>query len=469
MTQKEEKMQESIQSLKTEMASIIGGVQATPSIPITPSQITTFQNLLTQINTNAVAYVNEGSNADITNLKTSLEELNTFLVPFPYQSNAALSRFVIAVTRSLLTLQSSGGITPGTVGLTLQQLYTALGNFIDNLIIDLPSYNLLMNTLVGMMGNTAFQPTTFAVPVTSSQITTLQIFTSSLLSAITRFFNNHTTANNQALQNVLQEFITFLDSFKYDDYGIYASDLAAEIQTALKATPVSDGRVAQMLLQFYQSYESFLEHLIIDAGSYYQMLSNLAAAVSRTAAVQTAGPEGPQGPAGIQGPPGPQGIQGPMGPQGPPGPGGSDNIPVFGFFYKTPAGGTIAPSAVNPINSISDESPGLEISSDGGVKINVTGIYFVMYTWAPNPQNGDNVAYVHQLYLDSNPIAGTASYSNANPPQGNIGSQSTTSGGYIRVTTPGQILTIRNNGPAAAILSVYQPTNIMLFRLSSII
>ncbi|MGR5990704.1 hypothetical protein ACT7C6_15060 [Bacillus paranthracis] len=199
-----------------------------------------------------------------------------------------------------------------------------------------------------------------------------------------------------------------------------------------------------------------------------------------------AGPQGPEGPEGDQGPQGIQGLQGPQGPQGiqgvegdngvtgptgatgAKGDPGDNDILTFGFFYQTPAGGTIEPNTTNPINTVSDGSSDLEIAN-GGIRINTTGIYHVVYTWAPNKAGGSATGnvYGHQLYLDSTPIAGTYSYSNSNPNVGSIGSQSTTTGGYIRVTTPGQLLTIHNVGTDSVTLSALQSTSILIFRLSS--
>ncbi|PGT71809.1 hypothetical protein COD86_21475 [Bacillus cereus] len=191
-------------------------------------------------------------------------------------------------------------------------------------------------------------------------------------------------------------------------------------------------------------------------------------ATGSTGATGATGSQGMVGPTGAgtpgeQGPTGPQGATGATGAKGDP---GDNDILTFGFFYCTPAGGKIEPHTVNPINTVSDGSLDLQIEN-GGIKINTPGIYHVIYTWAPNQPGNENHSAIHQLFLDSSPIAGTISYSNSNPPVGNIGSQSTTSGGYVRVTVPGQILTIRNMGPESVILSSYQSTNILIFRLSS--
>lgn len=489
MTNKEDKRaQESIQALKTDMTAAIGGVQATPSIPITPAQITTLQNLLTEINTTATAYVNAGSNADITNLRAALEDLNTFLTPFPYQSTTALSRFLIAVTRNLLQMQLTGGITPGIIGLTLQQLYTGLGNFIDSLEIDLPSYNLLLNTLVAMIGNTAFQPATFKVPISATNTSTLQTITNSLLSATTSFFNNPTTTNNQNLQNTIQECLDFFQTFKYRNYGIYAEEVAGEVKLALQAVPVSVGRVAQILLQFYAAYDSFLEHLQMNPVPYQQILSNVATAVSRTAAVQTAGPTGPQGPAGIQGPAGPQGIQGPMGPEGSEGPqgiqglrgptgptgpagsgGGSGTLGVYGQIYSINQN-TVGPGQNFPFNLTSEiTNPQLVPQNGDSVVVNVPGVYYLAVYLTPT-NSGNFTAY--EIKRNGVVIPGGTIFSNANPPVGMIGTQPVTGVFLVRLNQ-GDILSVMNLGPDTITLLNNLPatdqelsTSMVLFKIA---
>ncbi|MDP1459810.1 collagen-like repeat preface domain-containing protein [Bacillus wiedmannii] len=302
------------------------------TIPITATQITEFQTLLTTLNTNIQNYLLNGSFQDAQTLSNFLyDDLLEFLDDFPYQGVTAYSEFTIVGVTNLLDVPTT---LPGAVTQLLQQLYDALGRFIDQLILDIIPYNQLMESLLSAMTFSAFQPVTAAIPITETEEQALLNFTAALVLQVSNFLSNPTPANNQNLQNLFTQFFIFFRDYSVQDYAIYGRFLSQTILQALNQTPVSLGKVSQLLQAFYGELASFIERLEIELTPYTQLLDELATVVSTTAAVQTGGttgpqgpqgPEGPQGPQGIQGPEGPQGIQGPEGPQGPAGTGGLTN------------------------------------------------------------------------------------------------------------------------------------------------
>ncbi|WP_142314222.1 hypothetical protein, partial [Bacillus wiedmannii] len=91
------------------------------------------------------------------------DDLLDFLDDFPYQGVTAYSEFTIVGTTNLLNIPTT---LPGAVTQLLQQLYDALGRFIDQLILDIIPYNQLMESLLSAMTFSAFQPVTAAIPIT---------------------------------------------------------------------------------------------------------------------------------------------------------------------------------------------------------------------------------------------------------------------------------------------------------------
>lgn len=341
-----------------------------------------------------------------------------------------------------------------------------------------------------------------SIPVDPTEQQQLTQIIEQLVNTLNQFFLNPDPINTAALQQQLAALLALLGTFPKNAQTQYLIQLLNQIISSLQggATPE---QIALLMQQLFASLSSFFSTLILDSDVLAKLIQSIISGMSSAAgegAAGATGPPGPQGPQGPEGNPGPQGVQGlqgqdgpegptgpqgvqglqgqdgpegptgptgigvtgPTGPIGPQGETGNNDILTFGFFYQSSPGGSINVNAINPVNTISDGSPDLEIVN-GGIRINTTGIYHIVYTWAPNNQQGNSIA-LHQLYLDNTPIPGTVSWSNSNT----IGSQSTTTGGYIRVTNPGQILTIKNNGPDPTTLSDFQSTNILLFRLSSI-
>ncbi|PHD68089.1 collagen-like repeat preface domain-containing protein [Bacillus toyonensis] len=374
------------------------------------------------------------------------------------------------------------------------------------------------------------------IPITPAQETQFVTLMQQLQTAINTYLNNPTPANNTALRTSLTNLYNFLlNEFPTQqgrDATRYSLFLLLTVNNRLASvTPSQVSQIAIMLQSLYTTLSILVSEFIMTNANCNTILNILSGLVTTTSIVSSSGgtgptgptgpqgiqgtqgipgsqgPQGPQGIQGLQGPAGPQGpegregdqglqgiqgLQGPQGPQGIQGPEGDNGvtgpkgatgatgistISEYGFFYQNPGQITVdGNQGVNPVNTVGETTANLTLDS-GGIRIHTTGIYHVIYHWAPNTFSGSGTDYPQQLFLNGIALGGTTSFSKGNGSLPNInitggstslGTQSTSGGGIIRVSTANSLLQIRNIGPAAVQLSNPNPTRLIIMKLSDI-
>ncbi|PEF60799.1 collagen-like repeat preface domain-containing protein, partial [Bacillus cereus] len=117
---------------------------ATPTIPVTPAQTQSLLELFSNLQTDVVAFFANPSPTNNQNLQNVLNQFYGYLLNnFPYHSIAA-SLYVVLQT--LPALNQNPNQLAKLVEL-LQQFYTALIIFVEDLIIDTAAFNALLQNV----------------------------------------------------------------------------------------------------------------------------------------------------------------------------------------------------------------------------------------------------------------------------------------------------------------------------------
>ncbi|WP_144519259.1 collagen-like repeat preface domain-containing protein [Bacillus thuringiensis] len=281
-----------------------------PSITVTSSQQTALLNFLSALSQRTTIFINNPSpsnNQDLQNLLNSFYAY--FLSNFPYNS-VAYSQYIMLDTLQAL---NQDPVQLAQSAQLLQELCSALEQFVQELIIDTNTYNTMLQNISISIENVAIQPVSAAYPLSSADAVAFVNLYVGLQNNTTMFFANPNAANNQNLQNLLYAFYSYLQEFPISSYVLYTQFLATQVIQTLNASPVSTGKVAQLLQQFCAELANLMERLVVDSVAYQQLVTALASTASVIASVQVIGVTGPTGPQGIQGAQGTQGVQGPQG------------------------------------------------------------------------------------------------------------------------------------------------------------
>ncbi|WP_144519661.1 collagen-like repeat preface domain-containing protein, partial [Bacillus thuringiensis] len=293
-----------------------------PSIPITSAQQTALTNYFAALQSASTAFINDPSATNNQNLQNLMYSFYNYFLSnystFPYNDVAYSQYIMLDVVQTL----NQTPVSLAQVSQVLQELVFNLQSFVQLIIVDTTTYNTWLQNLTATVQNVGIQPVSAEYPVSSADAVAFVNLFVGLQSNTTLFFANPSAANNQNLQNLMYEFYSYLQSFPISSYVLYTQFLAAQIIQVLNASPVSTGKVAQLLQQFCAELANLMERLVVDATLYEQLVTALANTASVIASVQVSGATGPTGPQGAQGLQGIQGPQGVIGPQGVAGPTG---------------------------------------------------------------------------------------------------------------------------------------------------
>ncbi|WP_180237546.1 collagen-like repeat preface domain-containing protein [Bacillus thuringiensis] len=355
-------------------------------IPITPEQQTELLNLLDNLEqaTTNYFYTPTPANQDV--LQDVLNGIFVFLEEFwdISYSSVAYSQFLILQALTTFTVQP---IILGQIAQVLQQLYSKLELFIQDLMINETTFNILLQNLSVAAQVTATQPDSVETPITPTELNIFNNFLTALLTQVTDFFADPNDSNNQDLQNLMEEFYIFFRDFPRIDLAIYPQFLSGETWKALNEEPMSIEKVAQILQSFYAAVSQFISSFAIAEGPYETLLSQLAQTVSITAMSQSISPTGPTGATGPTGPTGATGSTGATGPTGDTGSTGATG-PTGGIVnsvgaYLFGSAYTLAISGAAVFNSGILTNYGIENISLSGDQSVITipeiGIYQIAY------------------------------------------------------------------------------------------
>ncbi|MEK4504284.1 hypothetical protein [Bacillus sp. FSL R12-0069] len=130
-----------------------------------------------------------------------------------------------------------------------------------------------------------------SIPISSVQTQDLFNLLTSLKDRSVSFINNPDSTHKQELQQLLNQFYTFLsdyNTFPYESVA-YIQFLQLELNTVLQqlpllnGLPLQEGQVPQLLQQLFSALETFIGQLILDPIIYNQMIPLLTSSMSYTA------------------------------------------------------------------------------------------------------------------------------------------------------------------------------------------
>ncbi|MEK4503566.1 hypothetical protein [Bacillus sp. FSL R12-0069] len=130
-----------------------------------------------------------------------------------------------------------------------------------------------------------------SIPISSVQTQDLFNLLTSLKDRSVSFINNPDSTHKQELQQLLNQFYTFLsdyNTFPYESVA-YIQFLQLELNTVLQqlpllnGLPLQEGQVPQLLQQLFSTLETFVGQLILDPVIYNQMIPLLTSSMSYTA------------------------------------------------------------------------------------------------------------------------------------------------------------------------------------------
>ncbi|WP_170955259.1 collagen-like repeat preface domain-containing protein [Bacillus cereus] len=268
-----------------------------PSIPITLEQQAELLSLFNNLEQATTDYFDVPTPANQDVLLDVLNGIFIFLEEFwdTSYSSVAYNQYLIVQVFNTFTVQP---IVLGKIAQILQQLYAKLELFVQDVIIDEVTFNTLLQNVSIATQVTAAQPVSAETPITPDELNIFNNFLTALLTRVTDFFDNPNDANNQDLQNLMEEFYIFFRDFPLIDLAIYPQFLSGEAWKSLNEEPMLLGKVSQILQAFYGAVAQFIESFAIAAEPYENLLNQLAQTVAITAAAQANGIMGLIGPAG---------------------------------------------------------------------------------------------------------------------------------------------------------------------------
>ncbi|MEK4504267.1 collagen-like repeat preface domain-containing protein [Bacillus sp. FSL R12-0069] len=330
------------------------------TIPITPVQTQQLLDIVTSLKDRSASFINNPNTThkqELQQVLLQLYNLFTDYTTFPYESVAYVQFLTLEIDTILSQMQLFNGLPlqEGQVPQLLQQLFSALETLFPQLILDPATFNQLTRLVTSSMGYTANQPVTAAISLPPEQPQVLLNFFIALQTNTAAFFTAQTPTNNQNLQNLFNQFFTFLNDFQTPGYTQYGKFLSLELVTLLNQQPLCLGKITLLLQQFYSEMANFIERLIMPEG-YYTQLTNLLAQSSAVSGSCDAG-GGPTGPTGATGP---------------------SISNVYGVFFRQGLGNiTIEPGEKFPIVYTDIvNSPGF-VLNDNSITINIPGVYII--------------------------------------------------------------------------------------------
>ncbi|PEF60767.1 collagen-like repeat preface domain-containing protein, partial [Bacillus cereus] len=269
----------------------------TPTIPVTPAQETILLNFFAALQQDATTFINDPSAINNQNLQTFLISFNNYFLAnynsFPYNS-VAYSQFLMQDTLQPL---NQNPIQLEQVSQLLQELCAALQQFVQELILPPTTYNILLTNLANTIQMIGVQPVSAQYPINANSAVAFVNLYTALQNNVTLFFANPSPANNQNLQNLMSAFFSYLQTFPIPSYVLYTQFLSNQVTQTLNASPVSLGKVSQLLQQFCAELANLMERLLMDPTSYQQLVTTL----GNTVNVLSAQPVGATGAQGLQG------------------------------------------------------------------------------------------------------------------------------------------------------------------------
>ncbi|TKH13083.1 collagen-like repeat preface domain-containing protein, partial [Bacillus wiedmannii] len=275
-------------------------------VPITPTQIQDLLDLLTALRDRATAFINNPNTTNKQALQQHVMQFYDFLSDydsFPYEFVAYVQYLQLELSSLLqqTELFNKLPIQEGRIPQILQQLYSALETFIEQLLLDTATFNTFTQLLTSSITYTASQTVTAAISIPPDQPQVLLNFFTALHQDTTAFFNNPTPENNQDLQNLFLQLYVFFRDFQVPGYTQYAKFLSLQAILALNQTPPCLGKIIQILQQFYAELANFIERLIMPESSYQTLTNLLSQSVFVSTACSVTGATGPTGAAGATG------------------------------------------------------------------------------------------------------------------------------------------------------------------------
>lgn len=296
-----------------------------PSIPVTPGQVTGLEALLNQL-TNALSSFFANPNASTGEpLQQQLAALLALLNTFP--SNPQTESLKTLIQNIISQLQGPD-YNSTLISQLISQLFSGLSNFFGTLIVDPATLQALVQSLIDATISNIVPGVSPSIPVDPAEQQQFQQIIEQLTNILNQYFANPDPTNSAALQQQLAALLALLGTLPQNAQTEYLTQLLTQIINSLQdgATPE---QIASLMQQLFTSLSSLFSTLILDPSVLTSLIQSIIAGSTSSAgegAAGATGPQGPEGPTGPIGPTGPQGPEGPAGPEGPEGPTGPQGV-----------------------------------------------------------------------------------------------------------------------------------------------